>query len=61
MKVTRKETTNPRARKKIKYDLTGLTAEEYSAIIRGLTLLKEDAEAARLLKLLEDLEEGAAV
>lgn len=61
MKATKKETNNPRARKKVKYDLTGLTAEEYSAIISGLKLLKEDAEAAKLLKLLEDLEEGAAV
>lgn len=53
LKVTKKETTNPRARQACKYDLTGLSPAEYDAIIKGLELLEGDQTAAGLLKTLK--------
>lgn len=56
LKVTKKETTNPRARQACKYDLTGLSPVEYNAIIKGLELLEGDQTAAGLLNTLKGLQ-----
>lgn len=61
MKIKRAETTNPRSRNKVKYDLTGLNLEEYQAIIKGLELLKDNTSAVELLKTLKEIERGASL
>ena len=56
VRATKKETTNPRARQACKYDLAGLSPEEFNAIIEGLTLVKGNKTAAALLKTLQGID-----
>ena len=60
MRITRKQTDNPRSRRKVRYSITELTAAEFESICNALGLVKEtDQTAAALYKSFSELASAA--